>query len=59
MVPTLTPYQEFLVKWNTVHQFFLKNPVEPQDGLITVPDTPGVGMDLDTDRIESEELLQF
>ncbi len=59
MVPTLTPYQEFLVKWNTVHQFFLKNPIEPQDGLITVPDTPGVGMDLDTGKIESEELLQF
>lgn len=53
--PIHTPYQEFLIKWNRVHQHFLADPITPRDGMIDVPTTPGVGMDLDSDKIEREE----
>ncbi|MFW6195673.1 MAG: enolase C-terminal domain-like protein, partial [Chloroflexota bacterium] len=59
MTPTLTPIQEYLVKWNTVHQFFLKDRVEPQNGMLRAPAQPGIGMDLDEAKIEQEELLKF
>lgn len=54
-VPHLTsPLQEYLVKWNEIHQFFWKNPVKPVNGMISVPTGPGMGMELDPDKIQSE-----
>ena len=55
--PIHTPYQEFLVKWNAIHQFFLKNPIEPKNGLISIPDEDGLGMNLDQEKIDSETLF--
>ena len=52
--PIHTPYQEYLVKWNAIHQHFLRTPVTPVDGMIHVPDQPGLGMDLDPAKIETE-----
>jgi L-alanine-DL-glutamate epimerase-like enolase superfamily enzyme len=46
---SLCPLLEFLIKWNTVHQFFLKAPLVPKNGVVTLPETPGLGMDLDPD----------
>lgn len=57
--PSLTWIQEYLVKWNAIHQFFLANPVAPVYGVIRVPEAPGIGMDLDPDKIEHEEELRF
>ena len=53
--PIHTPYQEYLVKWNDIHQHFLANPLEPVDGVITAPTAPGMNMDLDPAKIEAEE----
>ncbi len=53
--PIHTPYQEYLIKWNEIHQLFLKNPIKPVNGIIHIPDTPGIGMDLDDAQIEREE----
>jgi L-rhamnonate dehydratase len=53
--PIHTPYQEYLVKWNSIHQYFLRNPVEAKAGIIHVPDLPGLGMELDPAKIESED----
>ena len=53
--PVHTPYQEYLVKWNEVHQFFLSSPIRPEGGVIKTPETPGMGMDLDPAKIEHEE----
>jgi L-rhamnonate dehydratase len=53
--PIHTPYQEYLVKWNSIHQYFLLDPVEARDGMIQVPDRPGFGMALDMSKVESEE----
>lgn len=52
--PAGVPYVEFLVKWNEILQFFFKNPVVPADGWITVPTAPGMGVDIDPDKIDAE-----
>lgn len=53
------PLEEYLVKWNTIHQFFLKNPISPIDGFITPSDVPGIGMDLDEAKIEKRKELSW
>jgi L-alanine-DL-glutamate epimerase-like enolase superfamily enzyme len=55
--PNLCPMQEYLVKWNTVHQFFLKDKLEPVDGFITPPEQPGMGMEVDETLVEDERIL--
>jgi L-rhamnonate dehydratase len=55
--PIHTPYQEYLVKWNSIHQYFLANPVEVKCGMIDAPNLPGLGMELDPTKIESEDEL--
>jgi L-rhamnonate dehydratase len=55
--PIHTPYQEFLVKWNAIHQHFLHQPVRPMEGLIHVPEQPGLGMELDPAKIETDSEL--
>ena len=57
--PTTTPIQEFLIKWNAVHQFFLSEPLVPVGGIITVPDTPGLGLRIDEAKISEEQNLDF
>ncbi len=52
--PIHTPYQEYLVKWNDIHQFFLLNPVSPKNGFIGIPNEMGLGMNLDNSKIEKE-----
>lgn len=56
---TNVPWIEYLVKWNEIHQHFLKFPLKPVNGVITVNDEPGLGMDLDPARFESERYLDF
>ena len=51
--PILTPYQEYLVKWNAINQFFLLHKLRPQNGVLSLPAQPGLGMDLDEGRIEA------
>jgi L-alanine-DL-glutamate epimerase-like enolase superfamily enzyme len=58
MPPNLTPMQEYLDKWNTIHQFFIKDKLAPVDGYITVPEAPGMGMEIDPDLVEHEALIR-
>lgn len=48
---TLCPLLEYLVKWNTIHQFFLKEPVKPENGQVRLPTSPGLGMALDEEKV--------
>ena len=57
--PIHTPYQEFLVKWNAIHQHFLAHPLVPEGGVIRAPEAPGLHMDLDEAKVESERALAF
>src|SRR5665811_67637 len=56
---TSAPILEYLVKWNEVHQHFLKDKVKPVNGIVTVPNRPGMGMELDPEVIERERYLAF
>jgi L-alanine-DL-glutamate epimerase-like enolase superfamily enzyme len=51
------PYVEYLAKWNELLQYFWKEPVKPVNGMVTVPDGPGMGMELDLAKIEEEREL--
>ena len=53
--PIHTPYQEYLVKWNAIHQHFLRDKVMPERGVIRVTDRPGIGMELDMEAVEGED----
>ena len=57
--PNVCPIQEYLIKWNLVHQFFLKDQLIPKNGVIQVPQTPGLGLVLDEDKIASERELSW
>jgi L-alanine-DL-glutamate epimerase-like enolase superfamily enzyme len=59
MPELLAPMVEYLVKWNELLQFFWQEPVKPVAGMISVPDHPGLGVEIDPDKIESEEELQW
>jgi L-rhamnonate dehydratase len=56
---SVCPIIEYLIKWNEVHQFFLKNPLKPIDGIVTPRDEPGLGMELDEAKTEQQEELAF
>jgi L-rhamnonate dehydratase len=54
---TVCPLLEYLVKWNTIHQFFLAEQVVPVKGQVTLPSAPGMGMALDEGKVlERREL---
>ena len=53
------PLLEYLLKWNQIHQFFLKTPLMPVKGIVTVPQTPGLGMELDEDKADSVTEIHF
>ncbi len=55
--PIHTPYQEFLVKWNAVHQFWFETPLEPQGGVIRLPESPGLCPSIDEAKIAASEDL--
>jgi len=61
MPPNLCPLLEYLVKWNTIHQWFLKTPVHPVNGEVAVAalDRPGIGMELDESKILEQRELTF
>jgi L-rhamnonate dehydratase len=55
--PIHTPYLEYLWKWNEVHQHFFASPIKPVDGMIVLPDVPGLQPDLDEAKVEESHEL--
>ncbi|NLS00119.1 mandelate racemase/muconate lactonizing protein [Rhizobium sp. P38BS-XIX] len=55
--PIHTPYQEYLVKWNAVHQHFLVDPLDVINGMIEVPERPGLAMEIDDSKIEQQAVV--
>lgn len=55
--PILTPWQEYLVKWNEIHLHWFLDPPRPVDGTIAPDPRPGLFPDLDESRIEGSEEL--
>ena len=57
--PTVCPYIEYLIKWNELRQFFFKNPVKPVNGAISLTDAPGIGVELDENKITASHELSW
>ena len=57
--PNTCPIQEFLIKWNAVHQFFLRDQLVPKNGVIALPQGPGLGLVIDEGKITQERELNF
>jgi len=54
----MCPLVEFLIlKMTGDYQYFDKNPVIPQNGLITLSERPGFGIELDDSKIESMRII--
>ncbi len=55
----VAPWVEYLLKWNELLQFFFDQPLTPVNGVIRVPERPGMGVDLDSGKIEDERELSW
>jgi L-alanine-DL-glutamate epimerase-like enolase superfamily enzyme len=54
----MCPLVEFLIlKMTGDYQYFDKNPVIPQNGMITLSERPGFGIELDDAKIESTRII--
>ncbi len=53
------PLVEYLVNWQALFQHFWKEPLVPVNGMLRLPDGPGMGMELDPAKIESERDLHW
>jgi L-alanine-DL-glutamate epimerase-like enolase superfamily enzyme len=53
----LCPYYEYLWNWNEYGQWFYRRKCEPVHGVMPLPPGPGLGLELDDDRIEKREEL--
>ena len=57
--PDVCPFLEYLLVWNRINQFFLKDPIQPLNGEVTLPEGPGMSMELDEDKIVSKRELEL
>ena len=55
--PDVCPLLEYLLTWNQVNQFFLKNPIQLCNGEVLLPEGPG--MELDEDKIMVRRELEL
>jgi L-alanine-DL-glutamate epimerase-like enolase superfamily enzyme len=55
--PDVCPFQEDLVKSSVTNEFFLKHPPVRRLGSMLLPEAPGLGMELDEAKIESDEVI--
>jgi L-rhamnonate dehydratase len=53
------PLLEYLVKWNQIHQFFWREPVIPVNGEVTLSEKPGMGMEIDEDKVEQRQEMSW
>ncbi len=51
--PTVCPYVEYLVKYQEKQQHFFLHPLKPVEGAIRLPQSPGLGIELDFSKITS------
>jgi L-rhamnonate dehydratase len=54
---TTCPLLEYLLKWNEITPFFFKHPLRPVNGKVTLPTTPGLGIELDPDKTAHQKDL--
>ena len=56
---SLCPMLEFLMNHSLVHQFFFKEPIEPRNGVVSLPAKPGLGVEFDESKIRRRRVLSW
>ena len=56
---SLCPLLEYLVNHSVVHQHFFEEPVVPSNGVVTLTDTPGLGVEIDEDKVMRRTVLEW
>ena len=56
---SLCPLLEHLVNHSVVHQHFFETPVEPSGGVVTLTDAPGLGVNIDEDKVMRRTVLEW
>ncbi|MFN8590125.1 MAG: enolase C-terminal domain-like protein [Thermomicrobiales bacterium] len=59
MPEPVAPWVEYLVKWNDLLQFFWKDPVKPVNGMVSLSDRPGLGIEIDPAKVETDTELRW
>jgi L-rhamnonate dehydratase len=57
--PNTVPMVEYLIQHQPRKQFFHKPTYEPENGEIKLPESPGLGLALDEEKIEGREEVRF
>ncbi len=57
--PTVTPYVEYLVRSNETNQHFFTKPVRPVDGQVSLTEAPGIGLEIDEDKVLRDEWIAW
>lgn len=57
--PAIVPFVEYLIEYQPAKQHFFSTFYQPIDGSLALPELPGLGLELDEDKIESRELVTF
>jgi L-alanine-DL-glutamate epimerase-like enolase superfamily enzyme len=50
---------EYLVRYQEVKQYFHDPIYRPENGSITLPTLPGLGMMLDESRVEARQVIKY
>jgi L-alanine-DL-glutamate epimerase-like enolase superfamily enzyme len=57
--PAVCPVGEYLINHVPEKLWFLKDPPLARNGLITLPEKPGFGIEFDTAKIEKQEVVSM
>ena len=50
---------EFLMNHSVIHQFFFRQPIEPANGVVVLPEGPGMGVEIDESKVQSRKILDW
>jgi L-alanine-DL-glutamate epimerase-like enolase superfamily enzyme len=56
---SLCPLLEYLIRWAPRQQWFHKAPLVPKDGFVELPARAGLGIELDEEKIEHQEVVSW
>ena len=57
--PAVCPMLEYLIRHNPSKQWFHKAKFMPEGGFVRLPDKPGLGIEIDAERVESSRVLEW
>ncbi|MFW6062471.1 MAG: enolase C-terminal domain-like protein [Planctomycetota bacterium] len=57
--PQICPMVEYLLKHIPRQELFHRDPIEPTDGVLAVPDAPGLGIEFDEAKIDQRDELDW